>query len=411
MKPTKTPEPSSPPWQPGTRLVVGVLLILLIIAFLYLMRSLLAPLVLAVLLAYLLHPVLTRLTTQLRLSRGCALLIVYLFLVLLLVGTTTGLGVAISQRVTQLATYLGELSVELPAQIESLARLQIPIGPWQVDLSQINLGPILSDLASAISPLLSQTGSLLASVAKATASVVSLVILVLILGYYLLLDMGKMEQGILELVPLSYRGDFRRLIGETGQVWNAFLRGQAILAIVMTVLVAVVLTGLGVRFPLVLGFIAGLMEFIPWFGPVVATIVTVLVALLQPSNWWGLTPLGFGLLVFIVFLFIQQLENHVLFPNIIGQSLHMHPLIVLLSALVGGLLAGLVGLLLAAPTVATLRLWLGYIYRKVVGLDTWPGPVIGPAPQPVRSLYLQRLFARWRKWRKKIEQADAEGDG
>ncbi|MCK4962555.1 MAG: AI-2E family transporter, partial [Anaerolineales bacterium] len=92
MKPTKTPEPSSPPWQPGTRLVVGVLLILLIIAILYLMRSLLAPLVLAVLLAYLLHPVLTRLTTQLRLSRGCALLIVYLFLVLLLVGTTTGLG-------------------------------------------------------------------------------------------------------------------------------------------------------------------------------------------------------------------------------------------------------------------------------------------------------------------------------
>ena len=400
MKPTETPEPSSPPWQPGTRLVVGVLLILLIIAILYLMRSLLAPVVLAVLLAYLLHPILTRLTTQFRLPRGCALLIVYLFLVLLLVGTTTGLGVAISQRVTQLAIYLGELSVELPAQIESLARLQIPIGPWLVDLSQINLEPILSDLASAISPLLSQTGSLLASVAKATASVVTLVILVLILGYYMLLDMGKMEQGILELVPLPYRGDFRRLIGETGRVWNAFLRGQAILAIVMTVLVAVVLTGLGVRFPLVLGLIAGLMEFIPWFGPVVATIVTVLVALFQPSNWWGLTPLGFGILVFIVFLFIQQLENNVLFPTIIGQSLHMHPLIVLLSALVGGTLGGLVGLLLAAPTVATLRLWLGYIYRKVVGLDTWPGPVIGPAPQPVRSAFVQRLFERWRKRRK-----------
>ncbi len=411
MKPIETPEPSSPPWQPGTRLVAGVLLVLLTITILYLMRSLLAPLVLAILLAYLLHPLITRLTTQWRLSRGCAVLIAYFILVLLLVGTTTGLGVAISQRVTQLASYLRELSVELPAQIESLAGLQVPIGPWQVDLSQINLEPILSDLASAISPLLSQTGSLLASVAKATASVVTLVFLVMVLGYYLLLDLGKMEDVILELVPLPYRGDFRRLMEETGQVWNAFLRGQAILAIVMAVLVAVVLTGLGVRFPLVLGIIAGLMEFVPWFGPVVATVVTVLVALFQPGNWWGLTPLGFGLLVFIVFLIIQQLENHVLFPHIIGQSLNLHPLVVLLSVLTGGLLAGLLGLLLAAPTVATLRLWIGYFYRKAVGLDTWPGPVIGPSPRPVRSLFFQRLLTRWRTRREKMAQADTEGDG
>jgi len=327
------------------------------------------------------------------------------------VGTTTGLGVAISQRVTQLASYLRELSVELPAQIESLAGLQVPIGPWQVDLSQINLEPILSDLASAISPLLSQTGSLLASIAKATASVVTLVFLVMVLGYYLLLDLGKMEDVILELVPLPYRGDFRRLMEETGQVWNAFLRGQAILAIVMAVLVAVVLTGLGVRFPLVLGMIAGLMEFVPLFGPVVATVVTVLVALFQSGNWWGLTPLGFGLLVFIVFLIIQQLENQVLFPRIIGQSLNLHPLVVLLSVLIGGLLAGLLGLLLAAPTVATLRLWLGYFYRKAVGLDTWPGPVIGPSPRPVRSLFFQRLLARWRTRREQMTQADTEGDG
>ncbi|TET82770.1 MAG: AI-2E family transporter [Anaerolineales bacterium] len=411
MKPIETSEPSSPPWQPGTRLVAGVLLVLLTITILYLMRSLLAPLVLAILLAYLLHPLIARLTTQWRLSRGCAVLIVYFILVLLLVGTTTGLGVAISQRVTQLASYLRELSVELPAQIESLAGLQVPIGPWQVDLSQINLEPILSDLASAISPLLSQTGSLLASVAKATASVVTLVFLVMVLGYYLLLDLGKMEGVILELVPLPYRGDFRRLMEETGQVWNAFLRGQAILAIVMAVLVAVVLTGLGVRFPLVLGIIAGLMEFVPWFGPVVATVVTVLVALFQSGNWWGLTPLGFGLLVFIVFLIIQQLENHVLFPRIIGQSLNLHPLVVLLSVLIGGLLAGLLGLLLAAPTVATLRLWIGYFYRKAVGLDTWPGPVIGPSPRPVRSLFFQRLLTRWRTRREKMAQTDTEGDG
>jgi predicted PurR-regulated permease PerM len=410
MKSNDSQTSSSPPWQPGTRLAAGVFLFLFAILLIYLIRSLLAPLFLALLLAYLLHPLIIKLSTSWRLPRSVAVLLVFLGLLLILIAMMTGLGLTISQRAIQLASYLGELSETLPAQIEALDELQIDIGQWTIDLSQVNLEPILSDLASLISPFLSQTGSLLASVAKTTASVVALVVLALVLAYYLLLDFGNLDHVIMNIVPPAYRGDFRRLMDESARIWHAFVRGQAILAIVMALLVWVVLAILRVRFPVMLALISGLMEFVPWLGPIIAGVVTIMVALFQGSNIWGLSPLGFALLVLIVFAIVQQFENNVLYPGIIGHSLNLHPLLVILSVLAGGILAGLIGFLLAAPTVATLRVWLGYVYRKSVGLDTWITPMINTMPsfEPLEAF--RRLLERFRKWRVRLGRENGEGE-
>jgi predicted PurR-regulated permease PerM len=410
MKSDERHKPTSPPWQPGTRLVAGVFLIILAILLLYLIRSLLASLFLALLLAYLLHPLIIKLTTKWRLPRGVAVLLVFLGLILILIAMMTGLGLTISQRASQLASYLGDLSETLPAQIETIGELQITIGPWDIDLSQVNLEPILSDLASLVSPFLSQTGNLLASVAKTTASVVALVVLALVLGYYLLLDFSALDTAMMTIVPYPYRGDFRSLMDETGRIWHAFIRGQAILAVVMALLVWLILTILRVRFPVMLALISGLMEFVPWLGPIIAGVVTIMVALFQGGNIWGLSPLAFALVVLIVFTIIQQFENNVLYPGIIGHSLKLHPLIVILSVLAGGILAGLIGFLLAAPTVATLRVWLGYVYRKSVGLDTRLTPMISSSPGFKAPEIVRHLPERIRVWRARLRRDDAEGE-
>lgn len=410
MKSDERHGPTSPPWQPGTRLVAGMFLLILAILLLYFIRSLLAPLFLALLLAYLLHPLIVRLTTKWRFPRSVAVLLVFLGLLLILVAMMTGLGLTISQRAGQLGSYLGDLSETLPAQIEALGELQISIGPWDIDLSQVNLEPVLSDLASVISPLLSQTGNLLASLAKTTASVITIVVLALVLGYYMLLDFDHLDNTLIATVPHPYRGDIRRLMDETARIWHAFIRGQAILAVVMASLVWVILTILRVRFPIMLALISGLMEFVPWLGPIIAGVVTIMVALFQGGNIWGLSPLGFALVVLIVFIIIQQLENNVLYPGIIGHSLNLHPLVVILSILAGGVLAGLIGFLLAAPIVATLRIWLGYVYRKAVGLDTWFTPVIGSSPGFKTPEVVRRLTQRIRAWRTRLRRDDPEGE-
>jgi predicted PurR-regulated permease PerM len=371
MKATPMDPTDSPSWQPGTRLVFGIILLVFAVGLLMLLRQMIAPLVLAFLLAYLLHPITSRICRKLRVSRGISVLIVYLVLVAVLLALTTGVGVAISSGVVQLASYLADLSVELPDQIVALAQETVRIGPWTVDLSTVNLEPFLADVASALQPILSQTGSLLASVAKATASAITSVVLVLVLGVYFLLDMGTFDEAFLAWIPPLYRSDVRLILDEITQVWNSFLRGQSILGLVVGTIVAVGLTILQVQFSLVLGLISGFMEFVPMFGPLIAAIVGVLVALFQPENWLGVTPLAYSVIVLAFYIIVQQVENNVLVPRIIGRSLNMSPLAVLISVLAGGMIAGVLGLLLAAPVAASLRVILGYIYRKTVGFDDW----------------------------------------
>jgi predicted PurR-regulated permease PerM len=371
MKPTPMDPSNSPSWQPGTRLVFGIILLVFAVGLVMLLRQMIAPLVLAFLLAYLLHPITSRICRKLRVSRGISVLIVYLVLIAVLLALTTGVGVAISSGVVQLASYLGDLSVELPDQIVALGQKTVQIGPWTVDLSTVNLEPFLADVASALQPILSQTGSLLASVAKATASAITSVILVLVLSVYFLLDMGTFDEGFLAWIPPLYRNDVRLILNEITQVWNSFLRGQSILGLVVGTTVALGLTILQLQFSLVLGLISGFMEFVPMFGPLIAAIVGVLVALFQPENWLGVTPLAYSVIILAFYIIVQQVENNVLVPRIIGRSLNMSPLAVLISVLAGGMIAGVLGLLLAAPVAASLRVILGYIYRKTVGLDDW----------------------------------------
>jgi len=390
-------EPTSPAWQPTTRLAVGMLLLVLAAIFLRSVRQLLVPVTLALLTAYVLHPPVTRLSKRLRLPRGASIVLVYLVLGLVLAAITAGLGLAVSQQVAGLVEDLRQISTEIPSLLQELETLSFNIGPWTVDLQSVNLDPILSSLTSAVQPLLTQTGAMVASVAGATAEAVGVLVVILVLGYYMLIDFGTLDETFVGMAPHAYQSDIRRLLDETGLVWNAFFRGQLLLGLVVGGVVAVVLTILGVRFSLVLGLIAGVLEFVPIFGPAIAGLIAVLVALFQGSNWWGVSAVGFAAIVLAVFVLIQQVENNVLVPRIIGHSLNLHPILVLLGALVGGLLAGVLGLLLAAPTVATARLWLGYVYRKVVGLETWPRPVVRPRARrrrQARRFKLSGIFGR-----------------
>ncbi len=392
-------EITSPPWRTETRVIAAVLLIILTSLVLYSVRQLFVPLALALLLAYLLHPIVLRLTKHLRMPRTPAVLLVYFVLLLLMAGATTGAGLAISQQISGLVANLRAFSFLLPRTLSELATTTLTIGPWTFDLAQINLNPLIERLVSSIQPLLSQTGTILTSVLGATATTVGFTLLVFVLGYYLLKDYGSLDDAFLALVPEPYREDFERLIEETGLVWQAFLRGQLLLGLVIGAVTAVAYSAVGLRFALGLGLIAGLLEFVPIFGPLIAGLLAVLVALFQNTNIWGLSPLVFAAIVTGIAVIIQQVENNVLVPRIIGHSLDLHPLVVLLAAIGGGILAGVLGVLLAAPVVATARLWLGYIYRKTVGIDSWPGPVMAAPVVARRPGLRQRLLSRLRRRR------------
>jgi predicted PurR-regulated permease PerM len=271
------------------------------------------------------------------------------------------------------------------------------VGPFTFTLAAADLKPLFDQLVAGIQPALSRTGTVVGSLASGAATLLGWALFVLIVSFYLLHDLKRVVPSITELLPAGYASDAQRLAAEIGPIWNAFLRGQVMLALVMGVVVGLSMWVVGVRYPLVLGLLAGLLEFIPVIGPFIAGAVAVLVALFQPSNYFGWNPVYFALLVVGVQMLLSQLENNFLVPRIIGGSLNLHPVLILVGAIVGASLAGLTGLLLAAPLLATLRLFGRYVYRKMLDLDPWPNPPPRPPLPPRETWGWLRWFNRLRR--------------
>jgi len=391
----------SPPWEPGTRLISALVLLVLMAALLYRLRELFSLFMIAFLIAFLLFPLVLRLQRLMKSPRWVAVLLIYLVMLAILAGAGTGVGVAIAQSVINLISGLEDVAAGIPALLEELLTQQYTVGPWVLDFSQYNFESAVSDLVGMVQSLLLESGTFLASLAGRAATTVGLALSVFVFGFYLLLDFDKANEVVLGLIPGMYRADVQRLLKDTGQLWSSFFRGQLILGLAVGLLTFLFLTILGTNFTLGLGVIAGFLELIPGFGPFISACVGVLVALFQASNWIGLTPFWYAVVVLGAFLLVQQIENNLLVPKIIGHSLNLPPLAVLLAVLAGGYLFGLFGVLLAAPLTATLRLWVGYIYRKTVGLETWPAPVLEPREEiqmPRVPPFLRRFFGRLTDW-------------
>jgi predicted PurR-regulated permease PerM len=406
--PVKPDDISSPPWQPGTRLVVGVLVTLIVIILLYVLRSLVLSVVIALLIAYMLDPIVTWLVQKARFPRGLASLLVLILFIAMLAGATTGVGYAFSQRVIDLANLFTDITDQIPSQLEQIGNLKFSIGPWDFDMAGLSIEPLISNLASSISPLLSQAGSVFGSVAIAAASVITSFFVDMVIAFYMLLDFKKLRPTFMRLVPEHYKHDFNVLLEEGNRIWRAFLRGYVILALIIGVAVFVTMSIAGLDFPLVMGLIGGLLEMVPMFGPFISAVIGGLIALVQPSNPWGLSPVAFALVILAILTLIQQIENTILVPRIMGENLRLHPLAVFLAIIAGGALAGFFGILLASPILATLRLVFGYIYSKVVDVDTRPSSWVEPAQprdRPTIEKMRKAVLTAWNRLREMAEES------
>jgi predicted PurR-regulated permease PerM len=396
-----------------TKFLVALIFVVLVGAVLVRFRALVVPLLFAFILAYMLNPLMEWLTARTRLSWSMAVNVMYLVIAVLLIAVLTAAGIALVQQIEGLYRVLVEILPRLPTRLENLLSQPIDLGPFVLDLTQpINVGPLVLDLTTldlrplydqllaTLQPALSRTGNLVGSLASGTAEFLAWILFILVVSYYLLHDLKTLSPSLERIVPEGYAPDVRRLTAELGPIWHAFLRGQITLAIVMGLVVGTAMGLLGVRYAPGLGLLAGLLEFLPIIGPFIAGAVAVIVALFQPSNPLGLPPFYFALVVLGVFLLLQQLENNFLVPRILGSSLKLHPVVILVGAIIGASLAGIVGLLLSAPTMATLKLFGRYVFRKMLDLDPWPEPP--PRPEPPPKL-------EWPRWLRLSRQKPAGG--
>ena len=152
-----------------------------------------------------------------------------------------------------------------------------------------------------------------------------------------------------------------------------------------------VLSLLGVRYAIGLALLAGISKFLPYIGPAIVWITLGLVSYFQPFKLFGLSPLVYTLLVFAFALVFDQLLDGFITPRIMAQALSIHPAAVLVSALVFADLLGVLGIIIAAPMLATFILFGRYTMRKMLDQDPWPEQTLAPPPPLPWTGLLTRL--------------------
>ena len=400
----------SPPWGSTTKLVIGLSFVALVAALLVRFRGIIGPLILAFILAYALHPLADWLSIRVGLKWRTSVNILFLVLVVLLGGLFTLTGLAVAQQLQSLVRFIQNVVTDLPALVDDLSTREFILGPFQFGLSQFDLDTIVNQVLDTVQPLLGQVGGLVRTFATGAAGAFGWGFFIMLVSYFVLADSGRWFPDALVNIEIpGHQRDVRRLGRELGRIWNAFLRGQIILFVLTVIAASILMTVLGVRLALGLALLAGVARFIPYVGPFTVWVTTFLVAFFQVANYFNLSPFVYALVVVGAQVILDQIFDNYLSPRMMGQTLGVHPAAVLVSAIVVTNLIGLVGLLLAAPVLATFLLFGRYAIRKMFDLDPWPAYSQEPDAEAlsIRDL-LNLIVDKWRRlWRRGAK--DVEG--
>ncbi len=271
----------------------------------------------------------------------------------------------------------------------------------QASSQQTQYVPSVNDILSYIQQFLSATTNVVSTSATIGINVVGTVfstfltiLVTFFVSLYMTMDAPRIQNYFHSLFPTSYRSELADLLRRIGLVWQSFLRGQLILGIVVGVATGVALSFVGMPGAIIFGILAGLLEVVPNLGPILSMIPAVITALIQGSNVlgpMGIDNVGFALITVGIYFLIQQLENNILVPRIIGDSINLHPIIVICAVVVGLNVGGILGALLAPPIVATFRVIGSYVHAKLLDYQPFVG---NPLPNTRPRAYRRKVTGK-----------------
>jgi len=389
---SQTGTPASPRWGAMTKLVVSLVMLVIIAALLVRFRALIAPLLLAFVLAYLFYPIASLIDRVPHISWRVAVSLFYILLIALIAAALTLSGVGLIPQIQSLITLIENSIVEIPTLLNQAVAWVNGISPFPIDINTINMDQLAQQLLSYIQPLLGSTGQMLGSVASGAASFFGWGAFILLVSYFIMTESGGLRKNLVKIEVPGYTSDFQQLGSELQRIWNAFLRGQMIVFTLAFIFYLFVLSVLGVRYAIGLALLAGVSKFLPYIGPTIVWITLGLVSYFQPFKLFGMSPLLYTIVVFAVALVFDQLLDGFITPRIMAQALRVHPAAVLVSALVGAELLGILGIIIAAPMLATFVLFFRYTMRKMLDQNPWPDE----EPSPPQGLPWAGLVDRVR---------------
>lgn len=316
----------------------------------YILRDVLLPFVAGMAVAYFLDPVVDRLE-RLKVSRGLGTLIVLTGFFLALLGAILLLIPLVQAQVGRLSEVLPEYSQRLQVELEPLVTFvqkMIEDGDAQTKIP---------DVAGTVFNWVGGLAGRVISGGLAVANLLSLLVIMPIVSFYLLRDWDRIIETIDGWLPRAQAEEIREQAGLIDETLAAFVRGQGTVCIALGSFYAIGLSLAGLDFGLVIGLFAGLISFVPFVGTIVGGVLSVGLAVAQFSGW------EMVVVVAAIFVAGQTIEGNFLTPNLVGDAVGLHPVWVIFALLAGGALFGFVGVLLAVPVAAVI----GVLTRYALG--------------------------------------------
>ncbi len=322
-------------------LAIGLLLIL----FLYVQREILTPFIFAAIFAYIFNPVVNILHKRFKIPRTLSVIVIYTLIVGVIIGTIFVSYKRIVDESSQLKSQVTTITKTTKSQINTLPQ-------W--------VRPTLNEAVTSIEKSINVSVPSIYSFVPQIFSRIITFIIFLFAAFYFLKEGGGMFDRLLNLVPNRYKIEVDILLKKINSILGSYLRGQIFLVILVSFILFISLTIIGVRYALILAIFSGFAEIVPIIGPILAATVAAVVAYMGGTSNFGLDPLQTAIIVVIAYTVVRQIQDYLINPHVMGRITKLHPLVILFAVIAGEHVAGITGLLLAVPIAGVLKIIVEY---------------------------------------------------
>jgi len=311
------------------------------------LKAVLAPFFIAMIISYVLNPIVTMLSDR-KMPRTVAVLLIYAVFCGSLVVVLMNVIPMFVEQLQELNEHAPELTVRAKNLVDDLNNSMLP-DSVQTGINN-SIYKIEKKLSESVFDLVNNIGAMV--------NVLFVLFIIPFLSFYILKDFEVFERTVITYVPKSHRQHTVRLLKDIDAALGSYIRGQFLVCLIVGVLAYIGYWIIGMPYPLLLAAVVAVTNVIPYLGPFFGAAPALLMA--------ATISVKMMILVVVVNTVCQILESNVVSPQVVGRTLHMHPLSIILALLVGGELAGIAGMILAVPIFAALKVIVQHIFAYYV---------------------------------------------
>ncbi len=314
--------------------------------------SVISPLFIGFIIAWLLNPLVTKLTNK-GLNRSVSVILIYALLIIFLYLFTLIAIPALANQIKDIVGTIPTILNDLKQWVEGIFDKISDISLENLDTTKVHFFDSIEKIGTNLQTNLPQTAL---NIISSLASGVGTILLSFIVGFYILFNFNEVSNGFIKLLPKRWRKDADILLNQISNVTFDYVKGTLVISFILMIISFIGFAIIGLKAPLLIAMFCAITNLIPYIGPYMGAAVAGLVGFSQSNV--------IGILTLVFILIIQTLEGNFLTPLFMSKKMNLHPVTILISLLLFGHFFGIIGMVIATPVTALLKILFNFLDEK-----------------------------------------------